>query len=77
MLKSSHLNPLFYTGIHVDFALICTTYVEIAAEYVQPFVAAVFPDASGLFQQGNAPCHTGKFVQEWCEEHDKEFKVLA
>ncbi|MCI4386854.1 hypothetical protein PGIGA_G00067410 [Pangasianodon gigas] len=30
-----------------------------------------------LFQQDNAPCHTAKIVQEWFEEHDKEFKVLT
>ena len=39
-------------------------------------MTTVFPDVSVLFQQDNAPCHTAKIVQEWFEEHDKEFKVL-
>ncbi|KAF7666055.1 hypothetical protein LDENG_00118340 [Lucifuga dentata] len=40
-------------------------------------MSTVFPDGSGLFQQDNAPYHTAKIVQEWFEEHDKEFKVLT
>ena len=63
-------------GIHVDVTLTCTTYLNIVADQVHPFMATVFPDGSGLFQQDNAPCHTTKIVQEWFEEHDKEFKVL-
>lgn len=26
-----------------------------------------------FFQQDNAPCHIAKIVQEWFEEHGKEF----
>ncbi|KAG5841041.1 hypothetical protein ANANG_G00195380 [Anguilla anguilla] len=48
----------------------------MVADQVHPFMATVFPGGSGLFQQGNAPCHTAKIVQEWFEEHDKEFMVL-
>lgn len=36
----------------------------------------VFPDGSGFFQQDSTPCHTANTVQEWVEEHDKEFKML-
>jgi len=36
----------------------------------------VFPTGNGLFQQGNAPCHTAHIVQELFEEHDVECKVL-
>ena len=64
-------------GIHVDVTLTRTTYLNIVADQVHPFMATVFPDGSGLFQQDNAPCHTAKIVQEWFEEHDKEFKVLT
>ncbi|MCJ8744457.1 hypothetical protein PDJAM_G00118960 [Pangasius djambal] len=62
-------------GIHVDVALTRATRLNIAADQVHPFMAAVFTNGSGLFQQDNAPCHTAKNVQERFEEHDKEFKV--
>ncbi|KAJ8417445.1 hypothetical protein AAFF_G00286720 [Aldrovandia affinis] len=64
-------------GIHVDVTLTRTTYLNIVANQVHPFMATVFPDSSGLFQQDNAPCHTAKIVKEWFEGHDKEFKVLT
>ena len=62
--------------IHVDVTLTRNTYLNIVSDQVYPFMAKVFPDGSGLFQQDNAPCHTARIVQEWFEEHDKEFKVL-
>ncbi|KAF7642467.1 hypothetical protein LDENG_00257450, partial [Lucifuga dentata] len=49
----------------------------MAADQVQPFMAAVFPDGTGPFQQDNAPCHAVNIVQEWFEEHDKELQVLT
>ncbi|KAF7659717.1 hypothetical protein LDENG_00294150 [Lucifuga dentata] len=64
-------------GIHVDVTLTRTTYLNIAAEQAHPFMAVVFPDGSGLFQQDNTPCHTAEIVQEWFEEHDTEFKMLT
>ena len=42
-------------GIHVDVTLTRTTYLNIVADQVHPFMAMVFPDGSGLFQQDNAP----------------------
>ncbi len=55
-------------GIHVTST--CTTYLNTVADQVLPFMARIFPDGSGLFQQNNAPCHTAKIVQEWFEEHE-------
>jgi len=59
----------------VNVNLTPTTYLNIVAAY--SFMTMVFPGGSGLFQQGNAPCHTAHVVQEWFEEHDEEFKVLS
>ncbi|MCI4388645.1 hypothetical protein PGIGA_G00088540 [Pangasianodon gigas] len=64
-------------GIHVDSILTHTTYLNIVADQVHPFMAMLFPNGSDLFQQDNAPCHTVKIVQEWFKEHDKKFKVMT
>uniref|UniRef100_A0AAY5KPB9 Tc1-like transposase DDE domain-containing protein n=1 Tax=Esox lucius TaxID=8010 RepID=A0AAY5KPB9_ESOLU len=63
-------------GIHVDVNLTDAAYLNIVADQLHPFMAMVFPDGSGLFQQDNSPCHTAHIVREWFEEHDEEFKVL-
>uniref|UniRef100_A0A8C4N7D9 Tc1-like transposase DDE domain-containing protein n=1 Tax=Eptatretus burgeri TaxID=7764 RepID=A0A8C4N7D9_EPTBU len=63
-------------AIHVDVNLTHVTYRDIVANQVHPFMAMVFPDGSGLFQQDNTPCHTAHNVQEWFEEHDEVFTVL-
>ena len=44
-------------AIHMDINLTRVIYLNIIAEQVHPFMAMVFPDGSGLFQQDNAPCH--------------------
>lgn len=43
--------------IHVDVTLTHSTYLNIAADHVHPFIETVMPDGCGLFQQDNAPCH--------------------
>lgn len=42
-------------GIHVDVTLTRTTWLKIVADHIRLFMALVFPDSSGLFQQDNAP----------------------
>ena len=49
-------------AIHVDVALMCTTYLSIVEDKVQPFMEMVFLDGCGLFQQVHAPYHTAKMV---------------
>ena len=63
-------------AIHVDVSLTRVTYLNIVADQVHPFMAMVFPDGSGLFQQDNAPCHTAHIVRECFEEHYEVFTVL-
>ncbi|KAK3531484.1 hypothetical protein QTP70_023275, partial [Hemibagrus guttatus] len=63
-------------AIHVDVTLTCTTYLSTVADHVHPFMETVFPDACGLFQQDNAPCHKAKMVQEWFDEHNNKFEVF-
>ncbi|MCI4375370.1 hypothetical protein PGIGA_G00108680 [Pangasianodon gigas] len=58
-------------GIYVDVTLTRTTYLNIVADQIHPFIATVSPNGSGLFQQDNVPCYTAKIVQEWFEEHDR------
>lgn len=62
--------------IHVDVTLPRTTYLNSVADQVHNFMAMVFPDGRGHFQQDNAPCHSATIGQEWFEEHDKELQVL-
>ena len=44
---------------------------QLETMYVHPFMAMVFPDGSGLFQQDNVPCHTAHSVQEWHGVHEE------
>ena len=44
------------SGLHADVPLTHTTSLEIVADHVHPFMARVFLDGSGLFQQDNGPC---------------------
>ena len=42
-------------GINVNVTLTRTTYLNIVADQVHPFMATVFSNGSGLFQQDNTP----------------------
>ncbi len=37
---------------------------HVVADQIHPFMATVFPDVSGLFQQDNVPCHTANIVED-------------
>lgn len=65
------------SGNHVDVNLTCTIYLNIIADQVHTIMAAIFLNSSALFQQDNLPWHTEKTVQEWFEEHDKEFDLAS
>lgn len=67
----------FGPGIHVDVTLTSTAYLKTIAHHLHPFMAMVYPDDSGLFQQANAPCHTAKTVAEWFKERDKRGSRFA
>ncbi len=51
------------SGIHVDVALTCKTYVKIIADHIHPFRVIVFPDGSRLIQHDNAAYYTAKTEQ--------------
>lgn len=44
-------------GFHVDVTLICAPYLNITADQVHTFMAIVYPNSSGLYQQDNVRCH--------------------
>ncbi|GFY22725.1 transposable element Tcb1 transposase [Trichonephila clavipes] len=52
-------------------------YLSILEDHVHPFVQTVFPEERPLFQDGNAPIHTARYVQEWFGEHDDEVELLT
>lgn len=62
-------------GVHLDLTLTGRP-LSIVTEQVSNFMVLVFPDGSGLLQLDDAPCNCARPGQEWCEEHDKDFKVL-
>lgn len=63
--------------VHVEDTLTHTTYLDIVADHVHPFMNTVFLEGSGHFQQDNVPRYTADSVREWFEEHDSEFSVLT
>ncbi|MCI4377385.1 hypothetical protein PGIGA_G00202980 [Pangasianodon gigas] len=63
-------------GIYVSATLTRTTYLNIVADQVHPFMATVFPNGSGLLQQDNVPCHTAKLFRNSLRNMT-EFKVLT
>lgn len=50
------------SGIHVDIALACTTYLNIVLDQVHPFIETIYHDGGDLIQQDNALCHIVKMV---------------
>lgn len=49
--------------------------LNIGADDIYPFLATVFTDGSGHYQQDNALCDTVKNVQKQFEEHDRDFEL--
>lgn len=65
------------SGNHVDVNLTCSIYLNIITEQGHTLMAAIFLNSSARFQQDNLPWHTAKTVQEWLEEHDREFDLAS
>jgi len=56
--ESKHKNKQRF-GCFFMYRATPTTYLNIFADQVQPFMTMAFPGGSGLFQQqDNATCHT-------------------
>ena len=68
----AHIGPLIKVEQHLN----AKRYLNIIANQVHLFMAAVYPYTSGFLQQDNAPCHKDRIVQEWFHEHDGEFSLL-
>lgn len=62
-------------SIRVDVAWTLKMDLNIGADDIYPFLATVFTDGSGHYQQDNALCDTVKNVQKQFEEHDRDFEL--
>ncbi len=60
---------LYQTLINQQFSH-SVRYLNIVVDKVHPFIAIVFPDGDGLYQQDNVPCYTARIIKEWFEEND-------
>lgn len=49
------------SGIHVDFTLLCTAYLN--RPNTLSLIMPIFPDGIGLYQQDNAPWYTAEIFQ--------------
>ncbi|GBN99020.1 hypothetical protein AVEN_23185-1 [Araneus ventricosus] len=67
------LGPL----IPVEGTLNSCAYLSIVADQVHPYMATVYPENDGAFQQDNATCHVSKIVRAWFDEHDVPVTTLA
>lgn len=67
--------------MHVSETCGCITYIEgadklnIIADHLHPYMVFVFPTGNGVFEQGNAPCHSARIVLEWLKEHNTDFQL--
>ncbi|KAJ4440979.1 hypothetical protein ANN_10828 [Periplaneta americana] len=67
------MNPV----VIVQGTMKATVYRTLVAEHVHPFMTAMFPKGSGIFQQDNGPCHKARSVMEWFEEHSGELQLMC
>ncbi len=59
----------------IEHCLNATVFLSIVADYVQPFMTAVY-HLLMYFQQDNAPCLKDQIISDWFLEHDNEFTLL-
>ena len=52
-------------------------YLNIIADDLHPYMAPVFLNGNGIFQQDSTPCHKTRIVLEWFEEHKDEFQLMS
>ncbi|KAJ8886473.1 hypothetical protein PR048_012684 [Dryococelus australis] len=62
--------------IHLEDTLDRFGYESILGDHVYLYMMTVFPREDGIFQHGNAPCHSAKSVRTFLEEKDHDFKIL-
>ena len=59
----------------VEQTLEATEYLNVTAEKLYQYMAFVFLNGNGIFQQDNTPCHKARIVYEWFQEHKAEFQL--
>ncbi|GBM39865.1 Transposable element Tc1 transposase [Araneus ventricosus] len=64
-------------SVMVDKTMKAANYLNIIVDQLRPYMAFVFPNGNGIFQQDNAPCHKARIVLEWFEEHTDEFHLIS
>ncbi|GFW12286.1 transposable element Tcb2 transposase [Trichonephila clavipes] len=61
----------------VELTMNASAYLNIIAYQLHPYIASVFPDGNGMFQEDNPPCQKAKIVLEWFQKHDAEFQLMS
>ena len=56
---------MFEAGLRVN----ADVYLDILKNVVKPWMDQVAGDSPYIWQQDDAPAHTAKKVQDWCEEN--------
>ncbi|GBM33762.1 hypothetical protein AVEN_47057-1 [Araneus ventricosus] len=60
----------------VEQTMKAANYLHIIADQLHSYMAFIFPNGNGIFQQDNAPCHKARIVLEWFEEQTDEFHLM-
>lgn len=63
--------------IRIEGTLMRAIYLNVIENEIHSFVAIVFFDNSGIFQQDNMLCHTVRVVRKWFEENEENFTILS
>ena len=60
----------------VEQNLKATEYMNIIPDQLHPYIASVFANGNGMFQQDDAQCHKAWIDLEWFHEYDAIFPLM-